>query len=347
MRIFSLIFLFFSVGTEIVYGSAANGDGKKFNAGDFIVHHIKDAYDWHITTIGSHDISIPLPVILFSPGNGFDIFLSNRFEHGKTVVNGYRIEHNHIIAEDGRKFYDISITKNVASLFISVFILLFIFIKVARSYLLNPNKPPRGLVNALEPVLLFIRDDIAKPSIGAGYEKYLPYLMTVFFFIWINNMLGLIPIFPGGANLTGNIATTLVLALFTFIISIVVSKKYFWLHIFNPPGVPIWLKLPIPLMPVVEFMGVIIRPSVLMIRLFANILAGHIIILSFISLIFIFAAINTWLGLSVSAISIAFSVFMSFLELLVAFIQAYVFTILSAIYFGMATEVPHHNKEHH
>jgi len=197
----------------------------------------------------------------------------------------------------------------------------------------------------LEFVIIFIRDDVVKPSIGEKYEKYMPYLLTLFFFIFFSNLLGLIPFFPGGANLTGNIAITMVLALFTFAITTFSGNKSYWLHIINTPGVPWWLKIPIPLMPIVEIIGVFTKPFVLMVRLFANISAGHIIVLGFIALIFIFGQINIGIGFGASIISVAFSVFMGFLELLVAFLQAYVFTLLSSLYFGMASEKHEHHKE--
>jgi F-type H+-transporting ATPase subunit a len=194
-------------------------------------------------------------------------------------------------------------------------------------------------------VVTFLRDEVIKPSIGPKYERYMPYLLTIFFFIWFNNMLGLIPIPPGGANLTGNIAVTMTLALFTFIITTFSGNKSYWQHIINTPGVPVWLKMPLPIIPLVEVIGVFTKPFVLMVRLFANITAGHIIALGFISLIYIFAQMSTGLAYGVSVISILFNVFMMFLELLVAFIQAFVFTFLSAIYFGMAVE--EHHKESH
>jgi F-type H+-transporting ATPase subunit a len=195
----------------------------------------------------------------------------------------------------------------------------------------------------LEPIILFVRDEIAIPSIGKKkHEVFLPYLLTVFFFILINNLMGLIPILPGGANVTGNIAITLVLALFTFVITTINGKKTYWSHIVNMPGVPIWLKVPpLPIMPLVETIGVFTKPFILMVRLFANITAGHIIVLGFLSLIFLFGEMNQIMGYGVSVISVAFVIFMSFLELLVAFIQAYVFTFLSALYFGMAVEEHH------
>jgi F-type H+-transporting ATPase subunit a len=189
----------------------------------------------------------------------------------------------------------------------------------------------------LEPLILFIRDDVARNSIGEKhYERFTPFLLSVFFFILFNNLLGLIPVFPAGANVTGNITVTMALALFTFIVTQLSGNKHYWTEIFNPPPVPWWLKYPVPLIPIIEFVGVLTKPFILMIRLFANISAGHIVVLGFFTLIFIFGNMNTYAGYGVSVFSVLFSVFLSFLELLVAFIQAYVFTILSAIYFGMA-----------
>ena len=237
---------------------------------------------------------------------------------------------------------DLSITKTAFALLFSTILLSLIFISVASAYKRREGQAPSGLQSLLEPLILFVRDDIAKSSIGHHYEKFTPFLLTVFFFILINNLLGLIPIFPGGANVTGNIAVTGVLALFTFSLTTISGNKGYWKHIFNAPGVPWWLKLPIPLMPVVELVGVFTKPFVLMVRLFANITAGHIIILGFMSLIFIFGNMAPGAGYGASLVSVPFAIFMGLLEFLVAFIQAYVFTLLSAIYFGMATEESHH-----
>ncbi len=324
---------------------------EKLNPGDLIIDHVIDAHEWHIMTIGHKHISIPLPVILYSKHSGLNVFLSSKLAHGKEY-KGFKLvdegEYKGKIIEkvdaDGtiEVPYDLSITKNVLAMFISIILLLWIFISVAKRYKNNPNSAPKGLQSWLEPIIIFVRDDIAKASIeGDRYKKYLPFLLTVFFFIFINNLLGLIPIFPFGANVTGNIAVTMILALFTFAITTFSGNKAYWTHIINAPGVPWWLKFPIPLMPVVEIMGVFTKPFVLMVRLFANILAGHIVGLGFIVLIFIFGEINIGLGYGVSVVSIAFKVFLSVLELLVAFIQAYVFTLLSALYFGMATEEHH------
>jgi F-type H+-transporting ATPase subunit a len=276
--------------------------------------------------------------------------MSSKFHHGHNSYKGFSIaqdgEYKGKIVEqaaDGSfaRPLDLSITKNVFAIFLSVALLLWIFISIADKYRKNPGKAPKGLQSMLEPIILFVRDDIAFPAIGYKYKRFMPYLLTVFFFILINNLMGLIPVFPFGANVTGNIAVTLVLALLTFIIILGSSNKNYWVHIFNTPGVPWWLKFPLPLMPVIEFVGLFTKPVVLMIRLFANITAGHIIMIGFFSLIFIFGAITPVAGYGISIVSVLFTVFMTFLELLVAFIQAYVFTLLSALYFGMAIEEHH------
>ena len=340
---------------------------EEFDPGEYIMGHITDDYGWHITTINDHHITIPLPVILFD--DGLVSFSSSKFHHGQQAYKGYALgftkETDGSIVKLGGNYadytgeidyatmptidhvckYDISITKNVCALLISIILLCWIFLSVAKRYKEGPLKAPKGMQSLLEPLILFIRDDVVIPSIGEDkYQKYFPYLLTLFFFILFNNLMGLIPIFPGGANLTGNIAVTMVLALITFFITNISGSKHYWKDIFNAPGVPWWLKIPIPLMPLIEFIGVFTKPFVLMIRLFANITAGHIIVLGFIGLIFIFGAISPAIGYAVSPVSIFFYIFMGLLELLVAFIQAFVFTLLSAIYIGMAIEEPEHEE---
>lgn len=322
---------------------------EEFKAGEMIMEHIADSYEWHLITIYETHYSIPLPIVFYDEGE-WHFFMSSALHHADNH-NGYFVSHDDFNAgklvrldaegNEIRPVLDISITKNVLAIFMSMFFMIFVFISVANSYKKRKGKAPKGIQSFVEPIIIFIRDDIAKASIGEKYEKYLPFLLTVFFFILINNILGLIPFFPGGANITGNIGVTGVLALFTFIITSFSGNKAYWMHLVNAPGVPWWLKLPIPLMPIVEIMGVFTKPFVLMVRLFANITAGHIIILGFISLIFIFGNISEGLGYGVSIVSVGFSIFMGILELLVAFIQAYVFTLLSALYFGMATEEHH------
>jgi F-type H+-transporting ATPase subunit a len=325
---------------------------EKFNAGKMILEHVADAHDWHI----AGHLSIPLPVIVYASGFGFDVFSSSRFEHGHATVHSkqnYRLNNQHIVVvndddtineEKTAAIYDFSITKNVASLFFSLLVLTLVFINVAKAYTRNPNKAPKGLQSFFEPIIIFIRDDVAKASIGEKrYKKFMPYLLTVFFFIWINNMLGLIPLAPGGANLTGNVAVTMTLALFTFAITLFNANGHYWRHIFAMPGVPAWVLV---LLTPIEILGLFLRPFVLMVRLFANITAGHIIALSFFSLIFIFAEMSLAAGLGFSLFTTLFTVFMMTMELLVAFLQAYVFTLLSAVYFGAAVEEAHHDDHH-
>lgn len=325
---------------------------ESFNPGDMIMEHVVDNHEWHILEIGHFELTVPLPVILYYDGKLYT-FCSSRFHNEEHAYQGFSLPEagpdkgkivrtSAIPAEP--KVYDFSITKTVLAIMISALLMLLIFISIARAYANNRNKAPKGIQSMLEPLIIFIRDDIAKSSIGEKkYEKYMPYLLTIFFFIFLNNILGLIPIFPGGANVTGNIAVTMVMAVFTFILTTVNGNMHYWVDIVNTPGVPWWLKLPLPLMPIVEIIGIITKPFVLMVRLFANITAGHIIALGFISLIFIFGAMNAALGYGVSVVSVAFMIFMNLLELLVAFIQAYVFTLLSALYFGLATIEPEHH----
>ncbi len=325
---------------------------EQFNAGKFVIDHVSDAYDWHILSYKEHHISIPLPIIVYSKTKGLNVFMSSKFHHGHSSYKGFEIahsgdnegkiveldEHGHVIG----KPWDFSITKTVAGILVSVILLLWILISVAKTAKKNAGKAPTGLQNLLEPIILFIRDEIAKPAIGdKKFEKFMPFLLTVFFFILINNFMGLIPIPPFGANVTGNIAVTMVLALFTFAITTINGNKHYWKEIYNP-DVPWWLKFPLPLMPIVELSGVITKPFVLMVRLFANMMAGHMIVTVFVSLIFIFASLmGAGAGYGISPVSIAFSVFILLLDVLVSFIQAYVFTLLSALYFGMATSDHH------
>lgn len=312
--------------------------------------HIADAYDWHILSYKDKHVSVPLPVIVISEQSGFHMFMSSKFHHGHDAYKGFYIaqegEFRGKVVEkiDGHEVrpFDISMTKNVVAMLISMIFLMWIFISVAKAYTRRKGQAPKGMQSLMEPLILFVRDEIAKPAIGEKkYEKYMPFLLTIFFFIWLNNLMGLVPLIPGGANVTGNITITMVLAVFTFIITTFSGNKNYWVHIFNTPGVPWWLKFPVPLMPLVELMGVFTKPFVLMVRLFANITAGHMIVLAFVSLIFIFGEISPMLGYGTSVISVLFVIFMDMLELLVALIQAYVFTLLSALYFGMATEEHH------
>lgn len=347
-----------SSSTQKSEATASEGTVKeKFNPGEMIMEHVVDAHEWHITQFGNFPVVLPLPVILYDKGS-FVCFMSNKFEHAHKSYLGYKVEtaaganKGKIVKvlPDGETTdksaalpFDFSITKTVFAMFLSLIIMCFIFISVARTYQKHPNQPPKGLQAWIEPIILFVRDDIAKPSIGVErYARFMPFLLMVFFFILTNNIMGIIPLFPGGANVTGNIAVTMTLAVFTFVITTFSTDRHYWRHLVDMPGVPIWLKLPIPLMPFVEIFGVFIKPIVLMIRLFANITGGHIIILGFVCLIFIFGEKNVWVDTVVAPFSFLFMIFMYLLELLVAFLQAYVFTLLSALYFGMSKEASNH-----
>ncbi|MFW6103784.1 MAG: F0F1 ATP synthase subunit A [Bacteroidota bacterium] len=323
-------------------------DEDGFNPGELIIDHVVDHYSWHIVTIGDSEISLSLPVILYSRDRGWFSFWSSHFDHGHQSYKRFKIAQEGTnkgniveLDEQGRvkeeQPIDLSITKTVAAVFVSIILLLAIFLPIANRYKRQPNRPPKGMQSLLEPLIHFVRDDIARPSVGERhYEKFTPFLLTIFFFILLNNLLGLVPIFPAGANTTGNISVTMALAFFTFMGMMLAGKGHYLKEIFNPPTIPWWLKIPLPLVPIIEFVGLFIRPFTLFIRLFANISAGHIVMLGFFSMIFIFGNLNPVAGYGVSVFSVLFTVFLTFLELLVAFIQAYVFTILSALYLGIA-----------
>lgn len=349
--IFALAFLpFVSFSQE--EGSTVKEAAEKFNATEMIMHHIGDAHEWHFFGEGDQSYTLPLPVILYTD-NGFVTFMSSEFHHdteGEHVVekNGMSFVNYHekiYQLEDGAsavrfddgypvnasKPWDFSITKNVAAMFITVILMLVLFFKLANYHRKN-TKAPKGMNNVLETLVLFVRDEIAIPQIGEKkYMKFMPFLLTVFFFIWITNLLGLL---PGAANVTGNIAVTVSLGLFTLFLIIANGNREFWKHTFWMPGIPTFVK---PILAVVEVMGLIIKPIALMIRLFANITAGHIIILSLLGLIFILESAG------VAGISVPFALFITVLELLVAFLQAFIFTMLSALFIGMAVA----EHEHH
>ena len=319
-----------------VFAEDQRTEGEAFNPTPHILHHIADSYEWHLWG----NVSIPLPVILYSEGN-WDVFMSSSFNHGKSKVKRgdrtYKIDHHHIVEENNKKFINLSITKNVASMMLSVILLAFLMIRVSNSYK-STSSSPKGLQSFLEPVILFVREDIIKSNIGPKHEKYTMFLLTVFFFILINNLLGLT---PGAANVTGNISVTFVLSLFTFVIITFSANKGYWKHLVKPPGTPIAL---LPIMIPIEIFGVFTKPFALMIRLFANITAGHIIIFSLISLIFVASnnGTNAIAGWSVAPISVAFVLFIFLIEILVSFLQAYIFTLLSAVFIGLAVKEEDH-----
>lgn len=316
-----------------------------FDAATFITEHVSDSHEWHILTKkDGSSVAIYLPVIIYDKDSGFQVFSSRNIAHGHSY-NGYAIAHEgkyagkivRVNAEghyDGSKPpLDFSVTKTVFGMMVAALLLLVLMLGLARSYKKTGISAPKGIQGFLEPIILFVRDDIAIPNIGEHkYSRYMPYLLTVFFFILINNLLGLVPIFPFGANVTGNVNVTFVLAMCTFLITQFSGNKSHWRHVFAAPGVPFWL---LPIMIPIEIIGLFSKPFALMIRLFANITAGHIIALSLVALIFIFNSIM------VSPVSIFFVLFMDCIELLVAFLQAYVFALLSALFIGMATAEQH------
>jgi F-type H+-transporting ATPase subunit a len=343
------IILGFSTVTLYAENNQSTKDSDSFNAGDVIMEHLADEHSWHILTYKQTEVAIPLPIILINDGK-LTCFMSNKFHNGKTSYKGFKIATEEdgkdlsgkIVCVDannkytGKKPLDFSITKNVLGMFIIAAIICSVVLTAAKKSKQREGKEPQGVQTITEYLVNFITNDIAIPSIGEGaYLKYMNYLLSVFTFIFLCNVMGLFPFFPGGANITGNIAVTFTLAMFTFIITQASSTKTFWKHTFNP-DVPMWLKLPVPLMPALEFVEIFTKPFSLMMRLFANITAGHVIILSLTCIIFIFGQQSIVLGYSTSIIPLIFSVFMMLIELLVAFIQAYVFTLLSAIYIGMA-----------
>ena len=336
--IYTLLFTFLlmSVLTVNVFAESASSKEDGFNPTPHILHHIADSYEWHLWG----DVSIPLPVILYTEGN-WDVFMSSDFHHGKLkVIKGdrtYKIDHHNIIEENNKKFINLSITKNVASMLFSALLLCLLVVKTSQAYK-KTKIAPRGLQSFLEPLILFVRDDIIKSNIGPKHEKYTMFLLTVFFFILINNLLGLT---PGAANVTGNISVTFVLSLFTFVIITISANKGYWKHLVSPPGTPLAL---LPIMIPIEIFGVFTKPFALMIRLFANITAGHIIIFSLISLIFVASnnGVNVVAGWSVAPISVMFVLFIFLIEILVAFLQAYIFTLLSAVFIGLAVKEEDH-----
>lgn len=347
--------------------AASNMDPAKL-----IMEHVSDAHEFHFTTVGGHPVSIPLPVIVYTKAKGFSVFMSSAFEHGAVVHEGLRLLNEEFIEEhklgevkdakgqpvfqegkiyavgaDGLpdadiKAYDFSLTRNAAQLIISLILLSWVMIRIAGQYKggRGVKTAPTGFQNAIEPVITFIRDEVGKPNLGHKYEKYMPYLLTIFFFILINSLVGLI---PGTANVSGNIAFTAMLGIISFIVILFSSNKHYWGHIFNPP-VPALIKI---IMVPIEIMGIFTKPFALIIRLFANMISGHIIILSFIILIFIFGAMNAGLGWGTSPLFVLFSVFIYLLEILVAFIQAFIFANLTAVFIGQAFEGGHDDGHGH
>lgn len=296
--------------------------------------HILDSHSWHLWGEGDEAVAIPLPVIIYSSTKGLQIFSSGKFEHGHTEYNGYRLEEEQIVTSDpNENIYDFSITKNVTQLLLSASLLFLMFTSIAKAYKnTGVTSAPTGKQSFFEPLIVFVRDDIAAANISNRPERFVPYLLTVFFLILLNNVFGLIPI---GANLTGNIAFTFVLSVFTLILTNVNANGHYWHHIFLPPAPKALYPILVPL----EVVGIITKPFALMIRLFANITAGHIIVISLVGLIFVFKT------LLVSPVAVGFALFIDVLECLVALLQAYIFTLLTALFIGSAC-VEHHEEGH-
>jgi F-type H+-transporting ATPase subunit a len=343
-------------------GDGGHGEGdkaEKFNASEVIFGHVLNGHEFHF-----FGVSVPLPVILYSPQKGLSTFMSSSFHHGEEAHEGYVILTKHnmekygldpkkfheedILAVDANgnidhsvKVYDFSLTRNVVQMLLALVIFVWIMLRIAKRYKtgVGVTSAPKGSQSLIEPVITFVRDEVAKPNLGHKADRYLPYLLTVFFFILINNIFGLI---PGSANVTGNIAFTAVLGVISFIVILASTNKHYWGHIFNPPGVPLGVKF---ILVPVEFLSVFIKPFALIIRLFANMVAGHIIIICLISLIFIFGELSPIAGWGASPLSIAFTVFIYMIEVLVAFLQAFIFTMLTAVFIGQAFEGEHHHEE--
>ncbi len=355
-KIWMVVVLMLCSMTVFANSEDKHEEKEPFNVSKMIMHHIGDAHEWHLWGEGHEGTSIYLPIVLID--NGVKMFSSSHFYHGEIKghgdheylvgtgpAEGYAMMHEKVykLNKDGvlefhdghpknMKPWDFSITKNVIALIMTFLIVILLMMATAKFYKKNGAVAPRGLAKFTEPIILFVRDDVAKSNIPDGkHTRYVPFLLTIFFFIWISNLLGLIPIL--GTNLTGNIAVTFFLAFATLVVTVVSGNKNYWSHIFATPGVP---KALLPIMIPIEFVGIFTKPFALMIRLFANITAGHIIILALVSIIFINES-AAW-----GALSVPMALFISVLELLVAFLQAYLFAMLSALFIGMAVEEAHH-----
>jgi F-type H+-transporting ATPase subunit a len=369
---FSVFLAFFFNIAFAQEGTAQKGKKNEFNAKEIIFGHVLNNHDFHLIDIVNDQgekrpVSIPLPVILYSKERGLVAFMSSRFHHGEQNYRNYMMLTDEKIAElklDNKKYsaqdivavddsgnidttvriYDISLTRNVVQMLIGLTLFVWVMLAIAKKYKngFGVSSAPKGSQSLLEPVITFVRDEVAKPNLGNAYERYLPFLLTIFFFILINNIIGLI---PGSANVTGNIAFTAVLGVISFVVILFSSDRHYWGHIFNPPDVPLGVKF---ILVPVEFISVFIKPFALIIRLFANMVAGHIIIICLISLIFIFGNMNKFAGWGTAPFSIAFTIFIYFIEVLVAFIQAFIFAMLTAVFIGQAIEGKQHqhNEKH-
>ena len=355
-RLFKIMFLTLMMALAPLAAHASDdshyGDKGSISPKDIIFEHLGDRYGWEVPF--NHHKSIPLPIIV-KASDGFHIFLSSRVEHGQVYDDGGTLftiagkdspYHGKVVEiVDGKEIkpsIDISITKNVAALIIAIIFVSWMLIALARYHRRNGMKTPRGFLGFIELLVVFIYDSVVKSTLKDQAKRFAPYLMTVFFFIFGMNLLGLVVVFPGGANLTGNIAVTLVLAILTFLVTNIFANRHYWKEILWP-DVPLWLKFPLPIMPMIEIFGMFTKPAALTVRLFANMMGGHMIVIVLTLLIFIFSALNPVAGGATTIVSVLFSVFMLLIDVLVSFIQAYVFTMLSTIFISLAHE---HEEKH-
>lgn len=336
---------------NMAYSGGIDRQIKDFNAGEVILDHVADKHYWHILSWKGHDIELNLPVILFHEGRLY-CFSSAKFHNPDHSYLNFQLRESEphkgrIVAletlPDGTRGIsatmplDFSITKSVFGVMVSACVILVFFFFIVRNYKKRQGLAPTGIAALFEPVYLFVRDQVVYENMGKERgDRYLPYLASLFFFILFCNILGIVPFFPFGANTTGNISVSLTLALLTFLITMGSSTRHYWNHTLNTPGVPVWMKVPVPLMPVIEIIEILIKPFVLTVRLFANMTAGHIVLLGFMSLIFIFGNQMPALGWVVSPMSVALGIFADALEIFVSFVQAYVFTYLTSQYFASA-----------
>lgn len=351
-KIALLLVILFAMISPLTASASSDGDSSKINPKEIIFEHLGDGYGWEVPF--NHHVRIPLPIIVWGH-DGFHCFMSSKVDNGKSYTQGNATffispkdgQHPGKLVEivDGKEYrpWDFSITKNVCALFIAVILVIWSVLSVAKWHKTMGQKAPRKFVGAMESLITFVYDGVIKPTLGAKAPKFAPYLLTVFLLILFMNLLGLVVVFPGGANLTGNIAVTLVLALITFFITNFMGTKHYWKEILWP-DVPLWLKFPIPIMPLIEIFGVFTKPAALTVRLFANMMGGHMIIIVLTLLIFIFGAMGAAVAGATTVVSVFFSVFMLLIDTLVSFIQAYVFTMLSTLFISFGQEEGHHEQ---
>lgn len=354
LSIITVMLLALVAAPAVSAADAEEGHDGKLDPKEIIFEHLGDGYGWEVPF--NHHKRIPLPCIVIGK-DGLHIFSSSRIADGKTYVDGnaefkvaghdskYKGKIVEIVDGHEEKPIDLSITKNVCAVFITVFVVIAMMFAVARFHRRNAYRAPRKGLGAIESLIVFIYDSVVKETLGDKAKKFAPYLLTVFFFIFTMNLLGLMVVFPGGANLTGNIAVTLVLSIITFLVTNLFATKHYWKEIFWP-DVPLWLKFPLPIMPAIEIFGMFTKPAALTVRLFANMMGGHMIVIVLTLLIFIFAAVNPVAGGATTVVSVLFSIFMLLIDVLVSFIQAYVFTMLSTIFISLAqAKEEHHEKK--